>query len=249
MKKPIKNTVIVFAHFLVWTVLLGVGGYLFTAYPDNEALGGIALGLNGTVVGIILPLHFKRTKIIAFRWLPAQAEIRKTILISVGFLLFFLLIFPFGFVGNRTTMKVFVNPPAFVPVVITFLFLLFSAISYAFIFWGGLLFMFQKAVGKYLAILLTSALFSLYHLAEFAFISITPGFLLLMFVCALMLTSLTLVLDCVLPTLIIHQILQSLDFLTMAHNPFSDPAGLIANAMLLAISLGIYLLIFKGSVK
>jgi membrane protease YdiL (CAAX protease family) len=247
MTKEHKSLLIVFILFAVWTALLGIGGYLFITCPENEALGGIVLGLAGTLVGIVIPFHLKRTGILQFRFLPAQNERENAFIVTCGFLLFFLGIFPFGILGTHTLMKVLAHPPAMVPAVITFLFLLFSAISYALLFWGGLLHSLKKTVGIPLAMLITSALFSLYHLAEFAFVSITPGFLLLMFIGALMLTGLTVYLDCVVPTMIVHQLLQFLDFVSMKDNPFTDPAGLMSNAIMLAFFLGIYALVRRFS--
>ena len=53
MSKDIKNIIIVFINYLLLVGFLGLGGYLYVNYPENEVLGGMVLGSTGVILGII----------------------------------------------------------------------------------------------------------------------------------------------------------------------------------------------------
>jgi membrane protease YdiL (CAAX protease family) len=235
-----KNILFVLINYLLLVGFLGLGGYLYVRYPENEILGGMVLGSTGVILGIIVPYHLKRTQVVEFQFLPSKGEIGRIILYTAIFTAILVLA-----AGRKEFMMILKNPPKLLPAVFTFLFLLLSAITYALLFWGGILHVFRKAYGSIAAVLITGALFSLYHIAEFAFTPLTWQFLLLMFIGGVLCSSFTLLIKSVLPTMIAQQIGQFLYFVSLEDNPFSEPDGVIATGMLLLICSGVYMVIFR----
>jgi len=233
---------LIFGIYIVWVGLLGLGSYLFLG---SEALGGIVLGLTGIILGIILPYHLWRAGIVSFRFIPEKAKSRRVAGLSLLFMAFYLIVYPAGFLGSRATMRFFESPPSFEAGLATFVFLLISAIAYTLIFWGGLLFSITRISNRMVAVIATSLLFSIYHFSQFPFIPLTIHFFLEMFVCALILTSFTLLVDCVLPALIVAQIEQFFYFAARQDNPFSEPSQSFSGIILVLILLGVYALIFR----
>lgn len=240
MSKDTKNIITVLINYLLLVGFLGLGGYLYVTYPENEALGGMTLGLTGVILGLILPYHLKRTHVVEFQFLPSKGEIRRIILYTVIFTAILVLA-----AGRKEFITIIKNPPELLPAVFTFLFLLLSATTYALLFWGGILHVFKKVYGSIAAVLITGVLFSLYHLAEFAFTPLTWQFLSLMFLGGVLCSTFTLLIKSVLPTMIAQQFGQFIYFISLEDNPFSEPGGVIATGMLLLICSGVYMVIFR----
>lgn len=240
MSKDTKNIVIVLINYLLFVGFLGLGGYLYVNYPEDEVLGGMVLGSTGVILGIIFPYHLKRTHVVEFKFLPSKGEIGRIILYTVIFTTILVLV-----AGRKEFVTIIKNPPELLSAVFTFLFLLLSATTYALLFWGGILHVFKKACGSIAAVLITGVLFSLYHIAEFAFTPLTWQFLLLMFVGGVLCSTFTLLIKSVLPTMIAQQIGQFIYFVSLEDNPFSGPDGVIATGILLLICSGVYMLIFR----
>jgi hypothetical protein len=79
MSKNTRNIIIVLVNYLLWVGFLGLGGYLFVKYPENEVLGGMVMGATGVILGIIVPYHLKRIHVAEFTFLPAKGEAGKII--------------------------------------------------------------------------------------------------------------------------------------------------------------------------
>jgi len=242
MTKSSRNLALILGLFMAWVGLLTLGSYLFVS---SEALGGMVLGLTGIIIGIILPYHLWKVNIISFRFIPEKRKIRRVTGLSFLFMAFYLIVYPSGFLGSRATMHFFESPPSFEEGLSTFVFLLISAISYTLIFWGGLLFAITKVGNKLVAVIVTSLLFSVYHVSQFPFIPLTFKFFTEMFVCAVILTSFTLLVDCVLPALIVAQIEQFFFFAARRDNPFSDPAQAVSGVVLVLLLWGVYSWVFR----
>ncbi len=243
-----KNSVVLYLiNYIFLVVFLALGGFLFLKYPANQAIDGIVLSLAGIIFGIIMPYHLKKIKAAEYRFFPAKKDALKAIIGAIIFTAILVFIYPSGILGDKAIITVFNYPPALLPALLTFLFLLFSATSYALLFWGGMLSAFKKAYGNIIAVLVTSFLFSLYHVAEFAVTSITFDFLLLMFISAIMCTVFTLLMRSVLPTLIAQQFGQFVYFISLENNPLSGPAGVIMSYVLLLICFGVYKMLAKRS--
>jgi hypothetical protein len=240
MRNNHKSILIILVNYLLLVGFLGLGGYLYVNYPENEALGGMMLGATGVILGILVPYHLKRTNVVAFTFLPVKAETGRIVLYTLIFTAILVLT-----AVRKEFMTIIRNPPELLPAVFTFLFLLLSATTYALLFWGGILHVCKTAYGPIAAILITGALFSLYHLAEFAFTPPTWQFLLLMFLGGVLCSGFTLFIKSVLPTMIAQQIGQFIYFVSLEENPFSGPDGVIATGMLLLICSGVYMLIFR----
>lgn len=240
MRNDQKSILIILINYLLWVGFLGLGGYRLMKYPENEALGGMVLGSTGVILGIIVPYHLKRTDVVAFKFLPSKGETGRIVLYTVIFTVILVLV-----AGRKEFMTIIKNPPGLLPAALTFLFLLLSATTYALLFWGGILHVFKKAYGPIVAVLITGVLFSLYHIAEFAFTPLTWQFLSLMFLGGVLCSTFTLLIKSVLPTMIAQQIGQFLYFVSLEDNPFSGPGGVIATGMLLLICSGVYMLIFR----
>jgi membrane protease YdiL (CAAX protease family) len=240
MNHHTKSILITLVNYLLLCGFLAIGGYLLMNFPENEVLGGMILGLTGVILGIIAPYHLKRTGVTAFRFLPLKGDIRKVALYTVIFIVILILV---G--GRKEFMTILKNPPDLLPAILTFLFLLLSATTYALLFWGGILHVYKDAYGPVFAVLVTGALFSLYHLAEFAFTPPTWQFLLLMFISGVLCCCFTLLVKSVLPTMIAQQIGQFIYFVSLEENPFSGADGVIATGILLLICSGIYWVIFR----
>jgi hypothetical protein len=235
-----KSILIILMNYLLLCGFLALGGYLLVNDPKNEALGGMILGVTGVILGILAPYHLKRTGVAAFRFLPSKRGAGKVALYTAIFTVVLILI---G--GRREFMMILKNPPELLPAVFTFVFLLLSATTYALLFWGGILHVYKGAYGPVVAVLVTGVLFSLYHLAEFAFTPPTWQFLLLMFISGGLCSSFTLLVKSVLPTMIAQQIGQFIYFISLEENPFSGADGVIAIGLLLLICSGIYWVIFR----
>ncbi|MCP4544474.1 MAG: hypothetical protein GY832_45770 [Chloroflexi bacterium] len=216
---------------------------------SNCRLTGITLGLTGIIVGIILPYHLRRTGVISFPFIPEKSGIRRTVVTGLGFAAFYLLVFPSGFLGSKTTFRFFASPPPLVEGGATFVFLLLSAIAYALIFWGGLLPAITKVSNKPVAVIITSALFSIYHISQFPFCPMTFSFFAEMFVCAVLLNAFTAWAGCVLPALVVAQVEQFFYFAARQNNPFSEPAQAFSGMVLLFFVLGIYTFVSQKLVK
>jgi hypothetical protein len=89
--KSQKSLVSIAAVYAILVCLLSISSYL---YARNEAVGGIMLGLTGTVVGILLPYHLHRTGVVSFRFIPETAKSRRVIVVSLAFAAFYLLVLP-----------------------------------------------------------------------------------------------------------------------------------------------------------
>jgi membrane protease YdiL (CAAX protease family) len=232
--------------YMLFVALLALGNYLFGRFPENPALGGIILGVTSIVLGIIVPFHLRRVGIVSFRFLPQAGDGRKTALDTVLFTLFYLLIFPAGILLQRTTFAFFANPPSAMAAISTFLSLLWATAAYGYIFWGGLLHSLKEAYGPLIAVIVTSLLFSVYHLSQFAMTFPTPGFLLMTFVSGLMLAAFTLQVKCVLPTLIVHQMGHFFYFATLQENPFAEDFDrFVASVVMLLFLYGTYEGVFR----
>ncbi len=236
-----KSVVAMLIVYVLFVAFLALGNYLFARFPENEALGGIVLGLTSLVLGIIVPFHLRRMDVVSFRFLPQAGTARKTAAITTIFTLFYLLIFPAGILLQRTTFAFFANPPSAMAAVSTFLSLLWATAAYGFIFWGGLLHSLKEAYSPLIAVLATSFLFCIYHLSQFSIAFPTPGFLLMTFVSGLVLAAFTLRVKCVLPTLIVHQLGHFFYFATLRENPFAEDFDrFVASAVMLLFLYGIY---------
>ncbi|MBN2401839.1 MAG: CPBP family intramembrane metalloprotease [Spirochaetes bacterium] len=231
-----KNLLLTLTDYLAWTLFLALGSFLFVTIKNNEAPGSIILGVSSAVFGIIIPYHLRRIKINEYRFLP-EKKIIRTIIITLMFFVFCIFIFPSGFLGTDNTFKFFSNIPDPLTIISTFLFLLFSAAVYGFIFWGGLLYAVKNNSNKIIALLTTSVLFSLYHFSQFPFTPVTFPFLAWMFIWAVMLTALTLINNCVLPTIIVHQFGQFVYFASSKENPFTEIKSSITSFALLGLLL------------
>jgi membrane protease YdiL (CAAX protease family) len=227
--------------YVLLCAFLALGSYLFVRFPENEALGGIVVGLTSLVLGIIVPFHLLRTGVVSFRFLPLAERMGKTVLGTALFAAFYLLLFPSGVLWQGTTIMFFANPPSAMAALSTFLSMLWATATYGFIFGGGMLHGLKRAYGSVVAVLVTSLLFALYHFSQFAFCAPTPAFLLLIVVSALMLASFTLYVGSVLPTLIVHQFAHFFYFATLQDNPFAEDLDrFIASVVMLLLLLGIY---------
>ena len=236
-----RDVVIVLIVYVLLCALLALGNYLFVRFPENEALGGIVLGLTSVVLGIIVPFHLLRTGVIAFEFLPSRQSRRKAVVATILFAAFYLLVFPSGVLWQRTTMAFIAEPPPLAAMAGTFLSLLFATAAYGFIFWGGMLYTLRNHWGNVVAVLVTSVLFTLYHFSQFAVSAPTPASLLLIIVSALMLASFTLYVGSVLPTLIVHQLVHFLGFVTLSDNPFADDLDrFVMSLVTLLVFFGIY---------
>lgn len=242
MNREHRNLAAMLVNYLVFTLLTGLGGYLFVTFPQKEALGGMVLGLSGVIAGILMPFHLWRKMGIGFRLLPEKQKRRYALVSTCIFIVVLVGLYPSGILGNRAILKLLAHPPDLMKSLITFAFLCFSAMIYALLFWGGLLHTIRNAYGTLAAVLITSVLFSLYHVAEFAFTPPTLNFLLAMFIGSLMCTAFTIYTKSVLPTLIAQQFGQFVHFAAMEDNPFSEPAGLFANMFLLVLVFGFYVM-------
>ncbi|MBN1123037.1 MAG: CPBP family intramembrane metalloprotease [Anaerolineae bacterium] len=241
-----KSVVVMLIIYVLFVAFLALGNYLFGRFPENEALGGIVLGLSSIVLGIIVPFHFRRVGAVSFRFLPQAGNARNTILGTVLFTLFYLLIFPAGILLQRTTFAFFANPPSAMAAISTFLSLLWATAAYGFIFWGGLLHTLKDASSPLIAVITTSLLFSVYHLSQFEMALPTPGFLLMTFVSGLILAAFTLRVKCVLPTLIVHQLGHFFYFATLQENPFAEDFDrFVASVVMLLFLYGIYEGVFR----
>ena len=246
-----KNVVIVLIVYVLLCAFLALGSYLFAKFPENEALGGIVLGLTSLILGIIVPFHLLRTGVISFRFLPLVEHVRKVVLGTALFAAFYLLLFPSGVLWQRTTIAFFANPPSVMAAVSTFTSLLWATAAYGFVFWGGMLHTLKKACGSVVAVLVTSFLFCIYHFSMFSITSPTAEFLLVVFVGGLILASFTLWVKCVSPTLIVHQLGHFFHFATLQDNPFAEDldrsvASLIMLLFLFGIYEGLFRLIRRG---
>lgn len=248
MNNTKKYLLINIINYIIWVLLLTIGSYLFTVL-DNEAPGGITLGLSTIIFGIIVPFHLKKTNINNYKFLPNKKNIIKTLLITIIFFCICLFVFPSGILGTKETYKFLSNIPNFEIIISTFSFLLFSAITYGFIFWGGLLFAVKNYSNKFIAVIITSILFSIYHFSQYQFIPITINFFTLMFLWSLILTSLTFINNSVLPTIVIHQFGQFVYFSSSNNNPFAEINNSIYNFIMLGSIFIIYILIFKTKRK
>ena len=61
MDKEQKNLTLALGNYVLFTALTGLGGYLFVRYPQNEALGGMSLGLTSVLLGIYITVIRKQT--------------------------------------------------------------------------------------------------------------------------------------------------------------------------------------------
>jgi membrane protease YdiL (CAAX protease family) len=99
----------------------------------------------------------------------------------------------------------------------------------------------KEACGSVVAVLATSFLFCIYHFSMFSITPPTAEFLLVVFVGGLMLATFTIWSKCVLPTLIIHQVVQFFYFATLQDNPFAEDIDrFVASLIMLPILFGIY---------
>jgi membrane protease YdiL (CAAX protease family) len=244
--KSRKDLSIVLTVYVLLCAFLALGNHLFVRFPEDEALGGNTLGLTSLVLGIIVPFHLRRTGVISFRFLPLPEHVGKAVVGTALFAAFYLLLFPSGVLWQRTTMAFFANPPSAMAALSTFLSLLWATAAYGFVFWGGMLHELKRAYGSVVAVLVTSVLFSLYHLSQFAFCTPTPAFLLMIGVSALMLASFTLYVGSVLPTLIVHQLAQFVGFAVLGDNPFADDLDRsVYSLVMLLVLFGIYEGLFR----
>lgn len=115
-----RNVAIVMLVYVLLCAFLALGSYLFAALPENEAPGGIVLGLTSLVLGIIIPFHLRRAGVVDFRFLPLTKRAGKVIVGTVLFGLFFLLLFPAGILWQGTTTAFFANPPPVIEALSTF---------------------------------------------------------------------------------------------------------------------------------
>ncbi len=242
MTGPRRSLAAIFTVYLSWVGLLTLGSRVFV---DSEVFGGLILGLSGILLGIVLPYHLWRTGIVSFRFLPPRPVIRRVAGLSLIFASCYLVVYPAGFLGSRTTMDFFESPPTLWEGLATFIFLLISATAYTLIFWGGLLFAIKRSGNKPAAVIATSLLFSVYHVSQFPFIPMTWQFFAEMFICALLLTTFTLLADCVLPALIVAQVEQFFYFAARTDNPFSDPRQAFTGVFLVLILVGGYELLSR----
>jgi membrane protease YdiL (CAAX protease family) len=241
-----KNVVIVLIVYGLLCAFLALGSYLFARFPENEAPGGIVLGLTSLILGIIAPFHLLRTGVISFRFMPLAGRMGKVIVGLVLFAAFYLLLFPSGILWQGTTIAFFVNPPSAMTALSTFLSMLWATATYGFIFWGGLLHALKNAGGSVVAVLVTSFLFGMYHFSQFSIAPPTVEFLLMVFVGGLMLASFTLWARCVLPTLIVHQLGHFFYFATLQDNPFAEDLDRsVASLIMLLFLFGIYEGLFR----
>lgn len=236
-----RDVAIVLVVYVLLCAFLALGNYLFVRFPENEALGGMTLGLTSLVLGIIVPFHLVRTGVVVFEFLPSTQSLRKAVVATILFAAFYLLLFPSGVLWQRTTMAFIAEPPPLAAAAGTFLSLLFATTVYGFIFWGGMLYTLRRRWGSVVAVLVTSVLFTLYHFSQFAFCAPTAAFLLMIGVSALMLASFTLYVGSVLPTLIVHQLVHFLHFATLQDNPFADDLDrFVVSAVTLLVLFGVY---------
>lgn len=245
MSTEMRNMLIVMGSYVVFTVCLALGGYLFLAFPQYEALGGVILGLTGIVLGLLLPYHLWKTKVVEFAFLPPKQGAAK---VGGGTLLFAVVLlglFPSGMLGDDSTFRFLTNPPAPIPALMTFLFLLLSAATYALLFWGGILHSVRKVYGSMTAVIVTGLLFSLYHLAEFAFTPLTLNFLFTMFISGILCAAFTFYAQSILPTLIVQQCTQFVYFASLPDNPFAGVEGVVATTVMLLICTGLYRLLTR----
>jgi membrane protease YdiL (CAAX protease family) len=123
----------------------------------------------------------------------------------------------------------------------TFQAMLWATAAYGFIFWGGMLHAVKEAFGSVVAVLATSLLFCVYHFATFALAPPTAEFLLKTFVGGLMLAIFTILSQCVLPALIVHQLAQFFHFATLQDNPFAEDLDrFVPTLIMLLVLCGIY---------
>jgi membrane protease YdiL (CAAX protease family) len=244
--RNLRSVTVVLVLYLLWSALLAVGNYLLVACPDNEALGGIILGITSLVLGIIAPFHLLRTGVVSFRFLPSAERTGKVAVGTALFAAFYLLLFPSGVLWQGTTIAFFADPPSAMAALSTFLSMLWATAAYGFIFWGGLLHALKEAYGSVVAVLATSFLFCIYHFSQFPFAPPTVEFLLMVFVGGLMLASFTLWAKCVWPTLIVHQLGHFFYFATLQDNPFAEDLDRsVASLIMLLFLFGIYEGLFR----
>ena len=104
----------------------------------------------------------------------------------------------------------------------------------------------KDAYGNVVAVLLTSFLFCVYHFSQFFIAAPTFESLLMTFVGGLMLASFTVLSECVLPTLIVHQLVHFFYFATLEDNPFADDFDRsIVTLIMLVFLWGIYEALFR----
>lgn len=236
-----RNVAIVMLVYVLLCAFLALGSYLFAALPENEAPGGIVLGLTSLVLGIIVPFHLRRAGVVDFRFLPLTKRAGKVIVGTVLFGLFFLLLFPAGILWQGTTTAFFANPPPVIEALSTFQAMLWATAAYGFVFWGGMLHALKNAFGSVVAVLVTSVLFCVYHYATFALAPPTAEFLLKTLVGGVILAAYTLWARSVFPTLIVHQLAQFFHFATLEDNPFAEDLDrFIPSLIMLLILFGIY---------
>ncbi len=237
----LKKVAVVMLVYVLLCAFLALGSYLFTQFPENEAPGGIVLGLTSLVLGIIVPFHLWRTRVVEFRFLDLTKHNGKVIAGTLLFGLFFLLLFPMGILWQRATTAFFANPPSAVEALSTFQAMLWATAVYGFIFWGAMLHTLKEAMGSLVAVLVTSILFCVYHFSMFGVTPTTSEHLLKTLVGGLMLATFTLWVRSVIPTLIIHQLGQFFHFATLESNPFAEDLDrLIPNLVMLLVLFGIY---------
>lgn len=246
MSKSYQSLISIFGVYIAWVCMLALGSYLFVR---NEPLGGIVLGLTGILIGIVLPYHLWRVGVISYRFFPEKTKVWRIGGLSLLFFIFYLVVYPSSFLGSQTTERFFQSPPSLEVGLATFVFLLASAIAYTLVFWGGLLFAITQVSNKFVAVIVTSLLFSFYHISQFPFAPMTFEFFLEMFVGAVILTSFTLFVDCVVPTLIVAQIEQFFYFSTRQDNPFSEPGQAFMEIFLILVFLGGYWLFSRRKSK
>jgi len=238
-----RSILVLLIHFAVWVAFLALGDWLFLLFPENEAPGGMVLGFTGVILGIIVPIHLRRTGVVSYSFLPGKNKFGKTAIFTVLFTAALLCINP------GSAIRVITQVPAFAPALFTFLFLLLSATAYALIFWGGILHVFKREYGPIAAVLVTGFLFSVYHLSEFAFTPLTAGFLIKMFVGGVLCAGFTVFTGSVFPTLVAQQIGQFMYFVSLDDNPFKGPDGVIIIGILFVVCYAVYSFVYKRSIR
>ena len=238
-----KSILVLLTHYIVWVGFLALGDWLFLLFPGNEAPGGMVLGLTGVVLGIIVPLHLRRTGVASYSFLPEKKKAVTTIIATFLFTAALLLLNP------GSVYRVMQDFPALLPALFTFVFLLLSAVTYSLIFWGGILHAVRREYGPVAAVLVTGILFSAYHLSEFAFTPLTAVFLLKMFAGGAACAAFTLYTGSVFPTLVAQQIGQFVYFISLEDNPFEGPGGLIVIAILFVVCYTVYSFIYRRSIR
>jgi len=119
-KGGLKKVAVVMFVYVLFCAFRAMGSYLFAKFPENEAPGGIVLGLTSLVLGIIVPFHLWRTRVVEFRFLDLKKHTGKVIAGTILFGFFFLFIFPMGIFWQRVTTAFFANPPSATEALSTF---------------------------------------------------------------------------------------------------------------------------------